>query len=341
MSSRQEGRLFNVAKILTVAAGIALLAAGGGACSSPAATSNAATAPQSNPLNGQDATTAGAAAAPGAAPPARARATGHATVAPAAAGLAQFDDPGNVTYSIAIAACHTGDGGNLPDPRCTPGSIDPVVTQANIGSTICTSGYTATIRPPESQTEHAKFDVSYPAYDLQGDLASELDHLVPLELGGSNDITNLWPEVGPIPNPKDAVENALNGAVCSGRVTLAAARAAIARDWQTSESVLGVGRTVAPPPVTGTTPVAKPAPVAAAGSLCGAPANPFHLTLCTGGALVTTPPSGVCGYFRCIASFADGKGYMTECQDGEYSMSGGRDGVCTDHGGASHSVYEN
>lgn len=289
-------------------------------------------------MNGQSAaTTAAPAATHGATAPASASAA-----APPAAGLARFDDPADVTYSITIAACHAGSGGNLPDRRCTPGSIDTVVAQANIRSTICTSGYTTTIRPPESQTEHAKFDVSYPAYGLQGATASELDHLVPLELGGSNDITNLWPEIGPIPNPKDAVENALNSAVCGGQVTLAAAQSAVARDWETAESVLGLGGTVAPPPATVPAPAVKPAPVAApAGSLCGAPANPLHLTLCAGGSLVTVPPPGVCGYFPCIASFAGGKGYLTECQDGKYSMSGGRQGVCTDHGGASHPVHQN
>lgn len=74
--------------------------------------------------------------------------------------------------------------------------------------------------------------------------------------------------------------------------------------------------------------------------LCGAPSNPFGLTLCSSGQLVTSPPSGVCSYFNCIASFAGGKGYMEECADGTYSMSGGREGVCTDHGGPSRPVYQ-
>ena len=69
---------------------------------------------------------------------------------------------------------------------------------------------------------------------------SARDHLVPLELGGSNDATNLWPESLPTPNPKDKVENALNAAVCDGRVKLAAARAAIAADWLTAEKKLGL-----------------------------------------------------------------------------------------------------
>jgi len=46
--------------------------------------------------------------------------------------------------------------GLLPNPSCTPGAIDPAVTQANIGSTICRAGYIDSVRrPPESQTEAA------------------------------------------------------------------------------------------------------------------------------------------------------------------------------------------
>jgi len=46
--------------------------------------------------------------------------------------------------------------GVLPDSSRTPGVTDPAVTQANIGSTICKSGWTATVRPPESYTENLK-----------------------------------------------------------------------------------------------------------------------------------------------------------------------------------------
>ena len=63
---------------------------------------------------------------------------------------------------------------------------------------------------------------------------------MPLELGGSNDATNLWPEYPPTPNPKDKVEGALNAAVCGGRVSLVAAQDAIAANWMTAEARLGI-----------------------------------------------------------------------------------------------------
>jgi hypothetical protein len=153
--------------------------------------------------------------------------------------LRHVHDPGRVTGTL-TRHCSYRDRGQLPDTRCTPGSIDPAVTQKNLRKTICVSGYTRKVRPPESQTERFKYNVAYPAYRVPGSRRTELDHLVPLELGGSNDATNLWPQTPPTPNPKDTVENALRSAVCSGRVSLAAAQNAIASNWTTAEARLRI-----------------------------------------------------------------------------------------------------
>ena len=156
-----------------------------------------------------------------------------------ASALAEVHDPGRVTGTL-TGPCLARDDGRLPDPRCTPGVIDPAVTQADIQSTICVFGYTSTVRPPEGQTEAFKSGQAYPAYGLAAGTPGELDHLVPLELGGANDAANLWPEAGPVPNPKDSVEDTLHRAVCDGPVGLARAQRAIARDWETAESSLGL-----------------------------------------------------------------------------------------------------
>jgi hypothetical protein len=148
-------------------------------------------------------------------------------------------DPGEVTGTV-HGPCHTRHHGELPDRSCTPGAVDPAVNQGDIATTICRTGYTTKVRPPESQTEKLKFDVVEPAYG-QRDVSGELDHLVPLELGGANDAANLWVEAGSIPNPKDAVEDALNKAVCDGQVRLRAAQQAIAANWLTAETGLGIG----------------------------------------------------------------------------------------------------
>jgi hypothetical protein len=168
-------------------------------------------------------------------------APGPTATAQDAGSMLRIHDPKKVTYSRTLHTCKFRDGDQLPDPGCTPGAIDPSVTQANIHSTICRSGYTKTVRPPSSQTERAKFDIAYPAYGVPRSDVSELDHLVSLELGGANDIANLWPEIGKQPNPKDKVENDLHRAVCDGKVTLAAAQHAIATDWLTAEADLHIG----------------------------------------------------------------------------------------------------
>jgi hypothetical protein len=148
---------------------------------------------------------------------------------PSQAQLRQVHDPGTVTGSLQ-GPCHTRDNNQLPDPRCTPGAIDPTETKA----VICKAGFTTkTYRPPVEQTDAAKFNVVEPAYGLQGK-HGELDHLVPLELGGANDLSNLWVEVGAIPNAKDTVENTLHDMVCTGRISLHDAQERIATNWLTA-----------------------------------------------------------------------------------------------------------
>lgn len=95
--------------------------------------------------------------------------------------------------------------------------------------------------------------------------------------------------------------------------------------------------TAAAPPAVHTAaapPAAAPVPSkAATTNLCGAPANPYGYNYCGAGSYITSPASGTCSYFSCIGNFSNGKGYMDECQDGTVSMSGGRRGACSDHGG--------
>lgn len=179
----------------------------------------------------------------------------HRTPGGSSAGPATSGAPGQVRATPvtghvtgqAPASCQqrtAGNGQPLPDPACTPGVVSTAVTQANLATTICRSGYTSTVRPPESDTEAFKKKIMT-AYREPGSLGDyELDHLVPLEVGGSNDAGNLWPERNDHPsgaiNSKDLVENALNKAVCAGKVTLDAAQAAIAADWTTALSRLGL-----------------------------------------------------------------------------------------------------
>jgi hypothetical protein len=147
----------------------------------------------------------------------------------------------------------------LPDPNCTPGETNPAVTQATIDSTICVSGWTSTIRPPADYTENLKRQQMAAYGDTNPISDYEEDHLIPLELGGSpTSPQNLWPELGTTPNPKDAVEDAANAAVCDGSITLAAAQQAIASNWIAFGQQLGVTQTS--PPATSSPPGSQSSP---------------------------------------------------------------------------------
>ena len=107
----------------------------------------------------------------------------------------------------------------------TPGVLNPDVTQATIRTTICTRGWTRTIRPPTVYTSRLKLE-QLRAYGLAGPPRGfQEDHLISLELGGHpTDPRNLWPEPYPRASEVDRTENDLNAAVCSRQMTLAEAQ---------------------------------------------------------------------------------------------------------------------
>jgi len=65
--------------------------------------------------------------------------------------------------------------------------------------------------------------------------AYKIDHLIPLALGGSNNITNLWP-LARNAEPwnayvKDVFERKLHTMICTGGLSLQEVQAALAKDW--------------------------------------------------------------------------------------------------------------
>jgi len=164
--------------------------------------------------------------------------TSLAALALAAAGL-------TVTSGTAYAATCSQDYLPLPDPSCQPGDLNPDVTQDTIDSTICVSGWTATVRPSSSYTTALKkMQIVEYGYTDTSTSDYEEDHFVPLELGGSpKSELNLWPEPEygtKTAANKDTVENKLKRAVCAGTVTLTDAQDAIMSDWTTALSDLGL-----------------------------------------------------------------------------------------------------
>lgn len=118
--------------------------------------------------------------------------------------------------------------GGLPDAACTPGAVFADATAQQV----CTPGYSSEVR----DVPQAVKDEAYAEYGIASHEPGqyEVDHLIPLELGGSNDIANLWPEAGE-PSPgfheKDQVENYLHDQVCAGSLSLQEAQSEIAHNW--------------------------------------------------------------------------------------------------------------
>ena len=225
----------------------------------------------------------------------KAQATRHATpgTGPASA----------LGHQSKFGACHVR--GVLPDPACTPGAISAGATV----SQICTPGYSRSVRNvPESlkQGIYAEYGIASHA-----PASYEVDHLVSLELGGNNSAANLWPEISPGYHEKDGIENRLHDAVCSGAVSLHTAQVQIAREWRhTSVGAPTGSETYAAP---SSPPVGASSPPSSTGT--------------------PSTSADFCTTHKCIASFAEGRGTIVQCADGEWSHSGGRPGVCSRHGG--------
>ncbi len=116
----------------------------------------------------------------------------------------------------------------LPDPKLTPGDTLDVTKDD-----ICVPGYSRKVRDvPEAVKREA-----YARYGITSHKPREyeVDHLISLELGGSNSIKNLWPESFETQlwnaHVKDRLENELHRRVCSGELDLKTAQREIATDW--------------------------------------------------------------------------------------------------------------
>lgn len=113
-----------------------------------------------------------------------------------------------------------------PDPHLTPGkTINVPLAQ------LCAPGYSKRARNVPLSEKRAIFR----AYGIAPSGRFEIDHLISLELGGSNDPDNLWPE-SYVTQPwnahvKDQLENRLHWLVCHGQLSLPDAQRAIQRDW--------------------------------------------------------------------------------------------------------------
>jgi|SRR5579862_1007926 hypothetical protein len=122
--------------------------------------------------------------------------------------------------------------GPLPDRRCSPGAYYSGLTR----TVICSPGFRTSMIRNVPQKEKFAVEREYGLTPGYYGRSIEIDHIVPLELGGSNAAANLFPEPGSGPasyHVKDRLENRLHDLVCGGAIGLAAARLGIAADWET------------------------------------------------------------------------------------------------------------
>jgi hypothetical protein len=130
---------------------------------------------------------------------------------------------GMIAVSLGAAASPVG----LPNSFLTPGATRKVSKEQ-----ICAPGFAASIKPVKDSLKEEAFG----RYGVRLDASKGevLDHLVPVELGGSDDLENLWPQPASgewSATQKDALEQKLHAMVCDGTLTLKQAQAAIRKDW--------------------------------------------------------------------------------------------------------------
>jgi len=194
--------------------------------------------------------------------------------------------PALVAYGVQTKTSNCTANQILQDPACTPGAV--LTTNTSI---ICKVGYTKTVRDVSDTTKKkvfAEYGIPYSQHSNY-----EVDHLISLEIGGGNDISNLWPENSKIIDgslTKDKFENYLHTQVCGGKMTIAEAQKEISSNWlkyyqgDTTTTV----KKVTPPPASVTTPLVQ-----------------------------SSIPAGVTG----------------KCNDGTYTSAVSHKGACSKHGG--------
>lgn len=140
------------------------------------------------------------------------------------------------TALIAFTLVLTGSAvaGDLPDRRITPGTANPALTQ----KVVCAKGFTTKKYRNVTSDDKAHVYSSYGMSPKKTPCPCEVDHLVSLEIGGSNDAKNLWPQSYQTKpwnaRVKDRLENALHKLVCAGKISLRQAQHEISTNWTAS-----------------------------------------------------------------------------------------------------------
>lgn len=136
-----------------------------------------------------------------------------------------------IAVLLAVVLVTPAIAGDLPDAKKTPGLADPTLTQARL----CSKAFrTGSVRHVSATTKR-KLYAAYGMLPKRAPCPCEIDHLIPLEIGGSDDRQNLWPQSYTTKpynaHVKDNLENKLRKLVCAGTLDLKTAQRAISDDW--------------------------------------------------------------------------------------------------------------
>lgn len=128
----------------------------------------------------------------------------------------------------------------LPDRNVTPGAVNPAIVADRSGKSILVDGVEANIcakgfttDPYKKTTEAMKHQVCerYGEKDCLNPSKGEIDHLVPLEIGGKDTTNNLWWLPQPDARVKDQLDAKLKHMVCSGKFSLHQAQFLMRANW--------------------------------------------------------------------------------------------------------------
>ena len=149
----------------------------------------------------------------------------------------------NPTPTAPAQPCHAilKDGFPVPDPTCTPGAANATITADVLRNPLFKTGCIRNMATIEDQKKatYRWYDSQEPSNNIHAYQTCELDHFIPLELGGADTLDNIWPQCGPdgvsLANryfkQKDLVENYLAMRVKSCNMDLNTARVEIVSNW--------------------------------------------------------------------------------------------------------------
>ena len=204
-----------------------------------------------------------------------------------------------------------GKPSQLPNKKLTPGAVNAAVTAAQV----CTAGFVAKA-VAVSDDRAAEVFVKYGVDNVS---SYQLDHLVPISLGGSNAQANLWPQLKSQSVRKDTLENRLHNMVCQHKLALASAQRIVRTNWQTALTKYGTstkltytsGSQLKPAVATTTPPPTTSAPTTTAAA----------------------PTTTVAPQPAPTTTVDDHGGATAMCNDGTLSFSAHHQGTCSHHGG--------